>query len=541
MNRITRWLGLAVATVLCLLAGLAAMLYFTIDEQRLKSAATEFAATRLGATLRIDGELALGLLPQPTLSVAGIGLSMNADGAPELLSAEQVRLGVRLAPLLNGELAFDEATVTGLRINAVREADGRTNWESKTSAAQPAPTTDGAPAQNLPAEVATSSPTPGLTVARVRVSNGGLALEDKGTGTVNRVELDSLSADGFNLEGRPFALATTGRLVSGSGEQQGTVGIDLAGNLGLDASAWRATLADMRLQMSPAEGNALSVQAGQLIVDREGALEITDGTLNLGGLALGGIRASAHREGAVTVLSALQATAYDGTLQASGRRDPGAQDSVSLEAKLTGIDLLALQKAFGKPERIEGRLDGTLRLGAHGGSPAEWRDSLVGPVSISVRDPVLREISVEETVCKAAATLNQEQLTTAFPQTTPLGGLEAALDFHAGVGSFRTLAATLPSMALDGEGRIDLPQRKLKVHVDARITRDLGEVDPACRMTRKMLSLEWPITCRGGFDEDPQQWCRVDSDDVAKIARQLATEKLGDKIRDKLRGFFGND
>ena len=35
-----------------------------------------------------------------------------------------------------------------------------------------------------------------------------------------------------------------------------------------------------------------------------------------------------------------------------------------------------------------------------------------------------------------------------------------------------------------------------------------------------------------------RKWCGVDNDDIAKIAGQLATDKVKDKLKDKLGDFF---
>jgi len=154
---------------------------------------------------------------------------------------------------------------------------------------------------------------------------------------------------------------------------------------------------------------------------------------------------------------------------------------------------------------------------------------------------VLKGLSVEEVICKAAAQLNQEALTANFAPDTHLRGIQAALDFSQGVGNIRQLGAALPDMELRGEGRIDLVRSKLDIQLNTRVTDDLGKLDHACRMSRKMLAIEWPVTCKGRFDEPPKKWCGIDKDDVAKLAAQLATEKVQDKLMKKLGDFLNRD
>ena len=79
------------------------------------------------------------------------------------------------------------------------------------------------------------------------------------------------------------------------------------------------------------------------------------------------------------------------------------------------------------------------------------------------------------------------------------------------------------------------------VRAKGRVTNDLAERDPACRMSRRMLAIDWPLRCAGSFDEEPKTWCGIDKDGLAKVAGQLATDKVQDKLRDTLGGFLDRD
>lgn len=195
--------------------------------------------------------------------------------------------------------------------------------------------------------------------------------------------------------------------------------------------------------------------------------------------------------------------------------------------------------------RVGGRVDGSLQLTANGTDTAALLDSLAGPVELTIADPVIEDFSAEEAICKAAATINRESLTASFEPVTRLQSMRTALDFRDGVGRFRELGLVLPNMRMDGDGSVDLPRRRLDVRLDVRVTNDLAERDPACRMSRRMLAIDWPLRCAGSFDEEPKKWCGIDKDGLAKIAGQLATDKVQDKLRDKLKdklgGFLNRD
>jgi AsmA protein len=280
--------------------------------------------------------------------------------------------------------------------------------------------------------------------------------------------------------------------------------------------------------------------AALLTVD--GAIDAQLGRLKRGKLELGDIRAALQLARGSARLQKLEATLYGGTLKATGTLSAGGgADSMQLDAQLAAVDARALLGALTDMENLEGRIDGSASLRAGGSAPADWMGSLRGPVQLGIAEPVLRGLSIEEAICKAAAQLNQEALTASFEPITRFESIRTALDFQHGVGTFRQLGASVPNMTLRGEGRIDLPRRKLDIQLNARVNDDLSERDAACRMTRKMLAVEWPVTCKGSFDEDPQKWCGIDKDDVAKIAAQLATEKIQDKLMKKLGNFFDRD
>jgi len=66
--------------------------------------------------------------------------------------------------------------------------------------------------------------------------------------------------------------------------------------------------------------------------------------------------------------------------------------------------------------------------------------------------------------------------------------------------------------------------RKLDIRLNARITHDLGTLDPACRTPKKMMEVEWPVTCKGSFNDDPAKLCGIAPADFAQIAAQLAKD-----------------
>ena len=292
----------------------------------------------------------------------------------------------------------------------------------------------------------------------------------------------------------------------------------------------------------PAAGAPAEAQGLAALLTVDGNIAAKLGRFKRGKLELSDIDTELELAKGSAHLQKLDATLYGGTLNATGALAATADTgSMQLAAQLAGVDLKALLANTRQRQKFEGRVNGSLTLTATGADPADWKNTLGGPLQFSIDKPVLKDLSVEEVICKAAAQLNQEALTARFAPDTQLRSIQAALDFSQGVGKIRQLNAAVPDMEMRGEGRIDLARSKLDIQLNTRVTDDLGKLDNACRMSRKMLAIEWPVTCKGRFDEPPKKWCGIDKDDVAKLATQLATEKVQEKLMKKLGDFFNRD
>ena len=289
---------------------------------------------------------------------------------------------------------------------------------------------------------------------------------------------------------------------------------------------------------APASADADADAGPAALLGLTGTIEASLVRLKTGSLEMSELETRLILKKGIARLKTLSARLYGGTLNASGRLDARNAGALRLKAELAAVDLKALLQATRKVDRMEGRLDGSLELDSAGLTMDAWMAALQGPVRVRVTDPVLNGTSIEELICKAAAQLNQEPLSARFEPVTRFQSIDSGLDFSQGIGTLHNFEASVPNMTLRGEGKVDLGRGKLDIQLNTRVTDDLERLDPACRMTRKMLAVEWPITCKGSFDEDPKKWCGVDNDDIAKIAGQLATDKVKDKLKDKLGDFF---
>lgn len=604
MSAALKRLSIAIGVALALLASLAALLYSIVDDERIKAMLTERASGQLNATLDIDGELSLDLFPTPSIAADALRLTAPAGSGHELASAARLHLTISLISLLRGDLHADGLRLEGLRVNLVRDTEGRGNWEHlRRAGARPAP--------DASADAA-AAPDPATTMQRISISSlhiedALLTLDDLRAGKRRQAIVESLFAEHMNTPDEPFPLSVNGRLESSDrdGENAQSLGFSLQTEVAVGPGTGTASLRDTRLSLRTASGDTLAITLPESGVDIDAhTLDVADAALDMDGLTarfsgrldwnlpamtghldvtaldlpaltakrgiqlpaalnpdlLRGITLQADYSWSNNTLSLhaarlgagdlqltgeasyttaeraqIEATIAGGRVRADAHIDTRAEGGIRVDAELSGVDLQKLLSATRQMDTLSGTLGAALQLQARGFSSAQWAASLSGPLQLHVDQPVLHGTNAEEAVCKTAATLNGESLGRSFEPLIRLQTLDASIVFNDGVGGLSTLSATMPTMSLHGFGNVDLSRRTLRLQLGARITGDMESIDPACRMTRKMQRIEWPITCKGSFDEDPANWCGIDKDDLRKIARQLARKNLKDTLDDFLR------
>lgn len=118
--------------IMAVLALLVAALFLVppfLDWERLKPAIAERVEAATGRQLWIDGEIAVSLLPTPTLTLANLRLANLPGGrAPDMARIESVDLALALGPLFNGEIAVTSLELVAPVVELERLGDGRPNW-----------------------------------------------------------------------------------------------------------------------------------------------------------------------------------------------------------------------------------------------------------------------------------------------------------------------------------------------------------------------------------------------------------------------------
>ncbi len=184
-----------------------------VDWNNFKSEIAAEVKKVTGRDMVVEGDLSFAVLPYPHLSVEGVRLSnISGAAAQDMVSLRELKVSVKLAPLIKGVIEIASVELIGLVIEFERLGDGRVNWAfaapagaTGTAESQPAPTT-----VDLPGDSKGNGPIFGLE--HIRVVDGKLIYRDAKAGTVHRI--DGIALDGsVGSESGPFAI--DGKLVVG--------------------------------------------------------------------------------------------------------------------------------------------------------------------------------------------------------------------------------------------------------------------------------------------------------------------------------------
>lgn len=360
---------------------------------------------KTGRELTLSGDLDLSIFPWLALR-AGPAMLGDAPGFGDepFAAIEEARVGVRLLPLLRGQLEVGNVRLAGVRVRLVTDAQGRNNWDD-LGAGETAATTETAANESLPS----------LSVAGLQIENAALTIENHQDNT-RRVVRDFHLETGRLVSGEPFDLETQFVLEESPAL---TAVIALQARVTADLERNVHQLANPRIdvvltgQGYPADGNKIEVQASVLEAD------IGQERHRLNGLALKTLwKGDGFPANGVPVsvgVTELLADLAAQTLQLS-----------ALEADIAGARVtggLQGEEILDAP-----RLAGALKLAPV--SLREWLPKLGVELPVT-RDPeVLKRVSFDSQVKLTAKSAELEQMTLQLDDTTARGAL-GVVDFDA--------------------------------------------------------------------------------------------------------------
>ena len=243
-------------------------------------------------------------------------------------------------------------------------------------------------------------------------------------------------------------------------------------------------------------------------------------------------------EGVVEVLS-LTGEVYGGQL-AAGATFNGRHNTATLETRgeVRDLDIAAALAGAGTKPLATGQASLDWELQGAGRTGNELVQALTGPITLQTSQVVLRDIGVEQLLCEAVALTNRETLSASFAGDTRFQALEANVQLADGTATLRALRADLDHIKLTGSGSYTLLDGEFDTTFKARLSPELESVDRACRVSKRLTAIDWPLDCSGNIDGEPGKWCKVDTaaivKDLSVNEAQRKIEKKAGKLLDKL-------
>ncbi|MEP4486521.1 MAG: AsmA family protein [Halioglobus sp.] len=228
-------------------------------------------------------------------------------------------------------------------------------------------------------------------------------------------------------------------------------------------------------------------------------------------------------EGVVT-LSQLSGTVHEGRLAMDATLNGRLSTAtVDMRGALTGLNIASALAAMEAEPIASGLANLDFTLAGKGATQNALIENLAGPITLTTEAVELKDIGVEKMLCQAVALVNQESLTATLPKNSAFKTLRADLALQGGKLRLNPLTAELEGVSLKGDGTVDLLSQDLKAVISARLSPDLEELDPACRVNDRYTDIDWPVSCEGNLSGDPAKWCGVDTTDIVK---SMATKEV---------------
>jgi AsmA protein len=183
-----KWVSLGLGALVALVVLGVLVVVWLVDPNSFKSQIEGAVRDRTGREFKLVGDIELGFFPWLSLKTGeGRFGSPPAFGPEPLVSWKSAKLGVKLFPLLSGDVIADRIYLSGADLRLVRRADGSANWVGLT--------------RDEPADP-NAKPTR-LNVEGLEIENSHLVFIDEGV--PRRIEITgfNLSTDEVSL-GKPF-------------------------------------------------------------------------------------------------------------------------------------------------------------------------------------------------------------------------------------------------------------------------------------------------------------------------------------------------
>ncbi len=239
---------------------------------------------------------------------------------------------------------------------------------------------------------------------------------------------------------------------------------------------------------------------------------------------------------------------YDGSTNGSLSFD-AAGNRVAIDQNLVGVSINPLMKDLADKDLLEGRGSMVLDLRSHGDSVTAMKKALAGSALVSLQDGAIKGInlaqSLRELKARFGAASGKREASTQQANArdkTDFSELTASLKIVDGVAHNDDLAMKSPFLRVSGAGDIDIGAGSMSYLAKASVV--ASSAGQGGKGLEHLRGLTVPVRVTGPF-ENLSYKIELGSlvEDAAKAKleekKQEIKAKVGDQLKDKLKGLFG--
>jgi AsmA protein len=270
-----------------------------------------------------------------------------------------------------------------------------------------------------------------------------------------------------------------------------------------------------------------------------------EGSLRIGKLKVANIKSSGVRldvkahKGQVNV-SPLSANLYQGSMKGTLAVNAAAVPVITVDQKLSGVDVAALTKDAANFDTLEGRGNVAMNLSMRGNTVSSMKKAMNGNLSLNLNDGAIKGINVAKSLRDAQGMLGRAQTQAANQsEKTDFSELRASFKINNGVAHNDDLSMKSPLLRVAGAGDIDIGQSSMNYLARATLAKTLegqggrdnvAGITVPVRVSGPFADLKYTLDFGALVNEAARQ--------KVEAAKQEIKTKAQDQLKDRLKGLF---
>ncbi len=250
-------------------------------------------------------------------------------------------------------------------------------------------------------------------------------------------------------------------------------------------------------------------------LNAKGQLQVV--ALQVQGLKLSNFKAQLKAAGGRAEINPHSASLYEGELSGALSLD-GNANRIALKETLSNVSVGPLLRDVAHQDRLEGKGSVALELAAAGATASAMKRSLAGTAKARLRDGAIKGINIAELLRKARAAAGKQSGQAAdSKERTGFSELSASFSIKNGVAHNEDLDVKSPLLRIGGSGDIDIGRSTINYVAKASV---VGGLTVPVKLAGPLDAMKYEV-------------------DYRAVAGDLAKSKVGDKVRDRLKGLLG--